>query len=47
MFILDLLIKMYLRVYHDVIGCEEVCGDRLHKQRGCKVNDRQWVTVSC
>ena len=38
MFIQDLLIKMYLRVYHDVIGCEDVCSDPLIcKQRGCKV----------
>ena len=32
---------------HDVIGCEDVCGDRLCKLFGCKMNKKQGVAVSC
>ena len=31
----------------DVIGCEDVCGDRLCKYMGCRMNNKQCVTVSC
>ena len=31
----------------NVIGCENVCGDRSCKQMGCKMNTKQGVTVSC
>ena len=30
----------------DVIGCEDMWGDRLCKQMGCKMNNKQGVTVS-
>ena len=29
---------------HDVIGCEDVCGDYANS---CKMNNKQCVTVSC
>ena len=31
----------------DVIGCEDVRGDRLCKYMGCKMNNNQGVTISC
>ena len=31
----------------DVIGCEDMCRDRLCKKMGCKMNNKQGVTVSC
>ena len=31
----------------DVIGGEDVCGDRLCKEMGCKMNNKQCVTVPC
>ena len=31
----------------DAIGCEDMCGDRLCKYIGCKVNNKQGVIVSC
>ena len=29
---------------HDVIGCEDMCADRLCKKMGCKMNNKQGVT---
>ena len=31
----------------DVIGCEDVRGDRVCKYMGCKMNNKQRVTVFC
>ena len=31
----------------DVIGCEDMCGDRLCKYVDCKMNNKQGVIVSC
>ena len=30
-----------------MIGCEDMCRDRLCKWMGCKMNNKQGVTVSC
>ena len=31
---------------HDVIGFEDMCGDRLCKEMGCKMNNKQGVIVT-